>query len=136
MQSPKLELLIESIKQTFPDVWAIYLFGSFAKEQANQQSDIDLAIVGPVKFDTEQRWDLQQTLSIKAGREVDLVDLRATPLVTRNEMLAAAKCIAKYDALAADLYEAHTLSDYVTFNEEVRMPIINEIRERGSIYGK
>ncbi|MCX7995390.1 MAG: nucleotidyltransferase domain-containing protein [candidate division WOR-3 bacterium] len=44
MELDRLEKILHSIKE-FPEVVAVYLFGSIAKEEAKPISDINLAIV-------------------------------------------------------------------------------------------
>jgi predicted nucleotidyltransferase len=61
---------------TFPDAWAIYVYGSFARGDDSPSRDIDLAILlGP----DEKISDLLAVLSdvsSRVHREIDLVDLR------------------------------------------------------------
>jgi predicted nucleotidyltransferase len=67
--------IINVCKQFIPDIKLLYLFGSHASNQANTDSDIDLAVLLPSKISPVARWELQQRLSLEFNVDVDLVDL-------------------------------------------------------------
>ena len=127
--------VIDLLHKALPDLWCIYLFGSEATGYATPESDIDIALLGPKAYDDLQRWQLAKQLAVILKRDVDLVDLRKVPLTVRMEMLSAAKPIACFDKLQSGLFETHTMSDYGHFVER-REPYLQEVMQRGSIYGR
>jgi hypothetical protein len=66
----RIEKFIEKLKKKFP-VHFIYLYGSFAKNQIHEGSDIDLVIVG----------DFKGTFLERIKKILDLTDLPIEPLV-------------------------------------------------------
>ena len=68
--------LIYVCKQTIPSMKLLYLFGSYASNQADKESDIDIAILPIKKIPTVKRWEMQQALAEKLQREVDLIDFQ------------------------------------------------------------
>jgi uncharacterized protein len=66
----RIEKFIEKLKNTFP-VHFVYLYGSFAKNQVHEGSDIDLVIVG----------DFKETFLERIKKILDLTDLPIEPLV-------------------------------------------------------
>ena len=56
---PDLKLLPEVFKK-YPDIQAVYLFGSVAGGKANSQSDIDIAIYPRNSSLREKNWTLLQ----------------------------------------------------------------------------
>jgi predicted nucleotidyltransferase len=95
----------------------IYLFGSYAQVQANSESDIDIAILGKVKLDSVERWQLQSELAIALENNVDLVDLLSASTVMQNQVIHHGICI--YDAANyAALFEIQVMSMYQHLNDE------------------
>ncbi len=69
-----LQPLIESLRQRFdnrPNIELVLLFGSRARGEAGQDSDVDLAVLGR---DVDVL-ELYRDLSLATGFEVDVVDL-------------------------------------------------------------
>ena len=69
-----------------------------------------------------------------AGRDVDLVDLRAASSVLRVQVLRDAQLLFESDPNARALFEATVLSSYARLNEE-RRGIIEDVMRSGRIYG-
>ncbi len=70
---------VDLIRSKVPDLVAVYLFGSAARGDQTPQNDIDLAFLSPRPLRAKVCWDLQQGLAVLLHRDVDLIDLRATP---------------------------------------------------------
>ncbi|MBD3750279.1 MAG: nucleotidyltransferase domain-containing protein [Sphingobacteriales bacterium] len=65
---------IKLIQQKYADFEAVYVFGSFAKGNSNQDSDIDLALIFK-DLDDSKRFDIQVQLMLLASQ----VDIRIEP---------------------------------------------------------
>lgn len=129
-----LPALVELIGEAVPDVVAVYLFGSMARGEASARSDLDLALLGRRPLDPVMRWELQQRLAVAAGRDVDLVDLRAASSVFRVQVLRDGQVLLDRDPNARALFEATALSSYARLNEE-RRGIIEDALRSGRIHG-
>ncbi len=70
----ELKEFIETLRQTLP-VKEVYLYGSFAKGEIHEGSDIDLIIVG----------DFKERFFDRIGKVLDLTDLPIEPLVYTEE---------------------------------------------------
>jgi hypothetical protein len=68
----------------FPEIQAVYLFGSTAADRAQSHSDLDLAIV-PVPGATYRKLDYLAALTAQGFDKVDLVSLDTSDLVLRFE---------------------------------------------------
>ena len=68
--------LKRELKKFFRGAEAIYLFGSFAKNEFNENSDIDIAVLYKEKLDRVELFKKQEELFLKFNRDVDLVDLQ------------------------------------------------------------
>lgn len=128
------EAITALISEAIPDVTAVYVFGSEAAGDATAESDVDLAVLGPAALDSYPRWRLQESLASRLRRDVDLVDLRAASSVMRAQIVATGRVLLDLDPAARAHFEALALSDYARLNEE-RKAILDDIRERGTIYG-
>lgn len=127
--------IIRPIIETFPDVRAIYLFGSWGKPFEREDSDIDLAVLLQHPIANIERWNLAQNIAKSMRKNVDLIDLISTSTVMRQQILASGIRIYCDDIPYAESFESRALSDYVRLNEE-RKDILNAIREKGSIYAR
>lgn len=65
---------IKLIQQKYPDFVAVYVFGSYARGNSNQDSDIDLALIFK-NFDDSKRFDIQVQLMLLASK----IDTRIEP---------------------------------------------------------
>jgi len=125
---------ITRIIGVFPAVQAIYLFGSVARGEAREQSDVDLAILAEREVDPVLLWETAQEIADAVGREVDLLDLRAVSTVMRMQVISRGERIFSRDTMAAEIFEDFVFSHYALLNEE-RKAILDEVAERGNTYG-
>ena len=131
------DALIEAITAAYPEVQAIYLFGSYGTEDEWPTSDVDIAVLLPPSVAkatsslamSALRFDLQSLLR----RDVDLVNVRRVSTVLQKEVVAADRRIYCADLHAADEFEMLTLSFYIKLNEE-RREILEQFHETGRAY--
>ncbi|MFA5941760.1 MAG: nucleotidyltransferase domain-containing protein [Sinimarinibacterium sp.] len=67
-----------ALREVFADrpyIRAAWVFGSFARGQAREDSDLDVAILPDKPLDGGQKMDLVEALAQRFGRPVDVVDL-------------------------------------------------------------
>ena len=131
--------IIDAIVTAFPDVQAIYLFGSYGTEDEWPSSDADIAILLPPDRAKEVRvlamHPLRAELESIVHRNVDLINLRRVSTVFRKEIVYADRRIYTRDAYAADEFDMLTLSYYQKLNEE-RAEIIRAGLESGRFVGQ
>ena len=108
------------ITRFFPEVQAVYLFGSYGTEDERPESDVDLAILLPPAHScrTGQLLELMGKLVDEFGKPVDLIHLRAANTVFQKEIVMADRRIYCADQFAADEFEMMMLSAYQKLNEE------------------
>jgi len=127
--------IIDCCQKNIIDLKAIYLFGSQVTGYANAESDIDLAILCLKPLSAETRWELSHQLSQLLNRQVDLVDLKEATTVMQWQILTTGNKIFCADETYNAFFEMYALSDYIRLNEQ-RRDILDDIKKRGSIYGK
>jgi predicted nucleotidyltransferase len=98
---------IRSLLACQPGVSLALLFGSVARNTANEQSDIDLAVDGE-GVDLAQ---ISAALSLELGRETQVVALRDAGVPLLEEILRDGIVAYEQRAYAAARWRSHVLSD-------------------------
>jgi predicted nucleotidyltransferase len=125
----------DALLAALPDVWAIYVYGSFARGDEWPNSDVDLAVLLPADRQIEDLLGLMSEVSLRTQRDVDLVDLRKVSDVLRREVFEDGRTlfISQPDAVLA--WEASAMSRYARHREETR-DIMEDFRRTGIGYGR
>ena len=122
MDSAARVQIVETVRLSFPDTEALYLYGSAAAGTLGPNSDVDLGLLLPHVRAREEgslvlhdlRFDLEKLLN----RDVDLVNLRRSPIVLQKEVLATGVLLYETDPATTAGYEMLVLSLYGKLNEE------------------
>lgn len=116
------------------DLQAAYLFGSAVTGSLRPDSDLDIAILLQHSLSSLKLHELSEKIARLMSRDVDLIDLRSASTVLQMQVISTGHCMICNDPLEVGSFEDRVFSDYVRLNEE-RSGILEDIRERGSIYG-
>lgn len=129
--------IIEILTLHFPDLQAIYLFGSRADKTNRPDSDYDIALLLPHNSPSHSKnpafSSAQAELENELKVPVDLINLRQVSTVFQKEIISFDKRIFCSDLYAADQFEMLTLSLYDKLNEE-RKEIIDDFIKTGRAY--
>jgi predicted nucleotidyltransferase len=119
----KTQALIRLCLNDFPELQAIYLFGSYGTNNEWHSSDVDIALLLPYHL-TKHLYltELHQQLYQKS---VDLINLRQVTTVFKKEIIMANRRIYCANQYKTDEFEMLTLSFYQKLNEE-RQEILQE----------
>jgi len=126
--------LVEQLQSAFPNLLAVYLFGSFAKGEAHTQSDIDLAVLLAGNSEPVALWDVGQAIATEINRDVDLIDLRQASTVMQYQIITQGQRLWALDSQAA-IFESFILSEKTNL-DTARSGILSDIQQRGSVYGR
>ena len=127
------EQLITIIKQRLnPDF--IILFGSFAKGTTHDKSDIDLAYFSEQQLSSYERFILAGELAEIAKCEVDIIDIKKIDTVFTMQIFEQGIPIYIKNENEFTRQRMRAYSMYATLCEQ-RAPIIEAIKERGSVFG-
>lgn len=129
-----IQLIVNSIKNTIPELQALYLFGSQNDGTATSKSDVDVAYLSKGTLSSLERWDLSQKLASLLSLDVDLVELSSTNTIFRYQILSTAERIYG-EGYEVESFETLAYSFYLRFQEE-RKPIVDAIMENKSVFGK
>lgn len=106
----------------FPNIQAIYLFGSYGTEDEWFNSDIDIALLLPheeaKQIPSLYLHPVHSNLTNYFNKTVDLINLRQVNVVLRKEVIMAERLIYSGDQYAVDEFEMLTISFYLKLNEE------------------
>ena len=128
--------IIQTVLKHYPEVQAIYIFGTYGTDDQWTDSDVDIALllkhqqaktIGTLVM-SDLRFELERLLK----KDVDLINLRRVPTVLQKEIVAADRRIHTADEYAADEFEMLTISYYQKLNEE-RAEILEEIMASGRV---
>ena len=128
------QIILKRVQDRWPDLLALYAFGSRIQGQANADSDLDLAVLVAGYADPLLLFDLAGELADVAGCAVDLLDLRAASTVMQYQIITTGVRWWQKDGQAA-LFEAAILSEKTAL-DEARSALIDDIQQRGSVYGR
>ena len=131
-----IELINKLITTSYPNIQAVYLFGSYGTEYERPDSDVDIALL----FDVHQAGiikdllfsECSMALAAALKKDVDLINLRRVNTVLQHEIVQGGRVILIQDEYAKDLFEMLVLSAYQKLNEE-RAEILQEIQRSGRI---
>lgn len=132
---PRSREIVECLQETFDDVVAVYQFGSTATGAAGRASDIDIAVLATNRLSTERRFDVQEQLAGRLGRDVDLIDLRAASPVLAMQAITTGRLLYDGDSRARGRFEDLTFGLYARLNEE-RRGILERVAAEGTVYGR
>ncbi|HAG42750.1 type VII toxin-antitoxin system MntA family adenylyltransferase antitoxin [Clostridium sp. Marseille-QA1073] len=124
-----VEFLVEKLQPNF-----IYLFGSFAKGEGREDSDIDVAIHVDGKIDEYELFTLANELSFIVKRDVQLINLKNISTVFSAQIVGTREIIYSIEENKRIEYEIRAFKDYAKLNEE-RQVVLDAIKKDGKIYG-
>lgn len=130
----KLEYIKQYLTSNF-ECEAILLFGSYARNTQNSESDIDLAIKLKKEIQPKELFKIKRKLEDILEKDVDLIDLDNTQDGIRYEILINGIIIYVKDEFKFELYKLDMYREYLELNES-RKEIIDNIKKGGNSYGK
>lgn len=126
--------ILEKLHQQIPKLLAVYAFGSRIRGDANQESDLDLAVLVEGYAEPLLLWNLANDLIDITACPVDLLDLRATSTVMQNQIITGGECWWQKDS-SIGLFEAAVLSEKTEL-DSARAGLLSDIQTQGTIYGR
>ncbi|QHS23987.1 nucleotidyltransferase domain-containing protein [Virgibacillus sp. MSP4-1] len=127
------ELIKETLEDRLQPAFMI-VFGSYAKDSARDDSDLDLAYYSNQFLTSYERFLLMEELAEKCKVNVDLVDLKIADTVFAAQIFTTGEPIYVADKNVFVKERMKSLSMYARLNEQ-RAEILQGIRERGNIFG-
>ncbi len=133
-----MEELQEKIKRIVlekVDCEAIILFGSYARNTQNAESDIDIAIKTKEVITKKDIFYIVQELEEEFKKDIDLIDINSIGDGFRYEILMNGIILYCENKLKFELYKLDMCKEYLELNESRKL-ITENIKNGGTIYGK
>jgi predicted nucleotidyltransferase len=127
--------ILAAVREALPGVRRVYLFGSRAVGEERPDSDLDLAVVLDGPADPVSLWMAGEDIASRLDVDVDLIDLLKADTVLKHQIVTTGKRLYAADPMDAERYEIFILNDMMNLNE-IRAPLIADIKRRGSVYGR
>jgi uncharacterized protein len=108
-----VELLKERVKPII-----IYVFGSYARGELREDSDIDIAFLSNHSFSSYNVFMLAQKLADILGRDVDLVDLSNSSTVFKAQVVGRGTVIFCEDEERKIEFQMRVFKEYAMLNED------------------
>lgn len=125
--------IVDFFKKEFSPKF-IYLFGSFAKGEGRDDSDIDLAIYTDRIIDAYTLFIAAGNLSFEVKRDVQIVHLKDISTVFAAQIVGTKEVLYCEDEYLMANYDIRAFKEYAKLNEE-RKVILDTIKKDGRIYG-
>ena len=126
--------IVKILKDKFDPI-LIYIFGSYAKGELREDSDIDIAFLSEKQYSAYEVFMLAQELADILKRDVDLVDLSDSSTVFKAQVVGKGIIIYSKDERRRIEFQVRTLKEYAILNED-RQIVLDNIKKRGSVYGR
>lgn len=134
----RAEIIEKTKKILLLNLWnldAIILFGSYARGTQKPTSDIDIAIKPIEILDSKIMLDLKNKIEEAIGIDVHLINLNTINEDFKYEILISGKTLYCKNEYEFEMYKLKMCSNYLLFSED-RKPIIDKIKNGGTLYGK
>jgi len=128
------EGVVRILRESIPDLVAVYRFGSTVRGDMRASSDVDLAVLASAALEPVRRFELQERIAALLGKDVDLLDLRSASTVMRLQVVSRGIAIDGLRARERQAFEGEVLSAYARLNEE-RREVLERVRREKSVHG-
>jgi len=125
---------LQPLWRHYPAVEAVYLFGSAASGRAGTDSDIDLGVVGPLRFLRPLKLDLLAGLVNEGVERADLVLLEESDPILRFEAVRPNRLIYARPDFDHGSYYSRTVREY--FDLEPYLHVQREAMKRRLLGGE
>lgn len=126
--------IVEYINNTM-SVEFIYLFGSFARGEGREDSDIDIAIYSNEIISDYDLFIMASNLSFEVHRDVQIINFKKASTVFKAQIIGNYELLYEKDEVFRSNFEIRALKEYCKLNEE-REEILNRIESEGKVYGE
>ena len=127
--------IVDLLREAVDPLIAVYRFGSTVEGVSHPASDTDVAVLAGAPIPPVVRFEIQERLASRLGRDVDLVDLATASPVMAIQVIARGQLLYDGDGAARGRFEDLTFGTYARLNEE-RRGILERVAAEGTVYGR
>ncbi len=114
MKTVNRERLAQIFAQ-YPEIQAVYLFGSHASGRTHKESDLDLAVVPRNAGARPRKLDILADLACHGFDDVDLVFLDSNDIVLKHQAVRLNQLIYQADDFEPGVYYSKIVRQYLDF---------------------
>ena len=118
-----IQIILEKLKDIDKEI--VYIFGSYAKQENTEESDVDIAFYSKDEYDSFDIFLLAQKISSEIKKEVDLVQLKKSSTVFQKEVVENGIYIYEKSSIESEKFELLVYKKYFKLNEERKEIIDN-----------
>jgi predicted nucleotidyltransferase len=132
---PEIELISQVLEKQFSEkIDFALIYGSFAKGNYNEESDIDIGIfINEEKLSEKTIIDIKDSLDDVSDRDVDLVVLNNADTIITMQILANGKLIYCRDKHQFNLFKARKISEYLDFKMSRKIIEDNLVKRQSNV---
>jgi predicted nucleotidyltransferase len=123
------------LRQEIAAVIGVYRFGSTVQGTPSTSRDIEAAVLAEARLTPKHRFEIQEALAAKLGRDVDLVDLAAASTVMAMQVSPVESSCMSPMPVQGGRFEDYTFGAYARLDEE-RRGILDRVAAEGTVYGR
>jgi uncharacterized protein len=129
------QTIVSRLRDQFPELILVVLFGSEARGDATPESDVDVAILAGRPLPRQRVAETRSDLEVAIGRDVHLIDLRTAETTLQHLVVQTGETLYAAANREAEAFLDFVLRDYVRLSE-ARAGILADVRSRGRIHGR
>lgn len=133
LQAPGTREVVDQLLASLPELEAVYLFGSGARNELRADSDLDFAVLGTGPLPAARLLEVSRELSLQLDRDTDLVDLQHASSVLKKEIITSGQRLYARDTSLVLDFEARCLTEYGEYRDAVA-PLLDAVRKSGRAY--
>lgn len=127
------KIIVNFLKKEFRPEF-IYLFGSFARGEGREDSDVDLAIYTDKVISVYDLLVAASKLSFEVKRDVQIVHLKDISTVFSAQIVGTKEVLYCENEELMTTYDTRAFKDYAKLNEE-RKVVLEAVERDGRVYG-
>ena len=99
------DFIVLHLQKAISGLQAVYVYGSYLTDSFSDESDLDIAIKVEGGLENRTRWDIQEELASKLGRNIDLLNLDSESLVMQFEVVSSGERVFSVNEEEIQQYE-------------------------------
>ena len=127
MERAEIEAILQrELPRRIPGLVAAYLFGSTARGDASDGSDVDVGLLysrAPASTLADQPFEVAADLASLLGRDVDAIVLNTAPVDLIHRVLRDGRCVFESDRATRIAFEMRSRNEYFDL-----LPILRRYR--------
>jgi predicted nucleotidyltransferase len=121
LRMPAIASELKDVLSRFPQLRLALVFGSVAKGQQRQDSDLDIAVAADHILSADERIDIIAALAERTGRPIDLIDLKTVGEPLLGQIVQHGRRLLGSDTAYGNLISRHLIeqADFLPYRNRI-----------------